>query len=162
MCQQILASALPLNAGFLTLQINSLLTTYSFTMFRSGSQHLSVYSPSSTTISYSVSNALPHSTRSSKLLFIAGMVLRLLSCLLVLAVDFAKMQSVFNPDRWAVGCHLLQNTGTGRLAASLAKAADWKILAAGSFLVVYFCLRKGYTGDNDSTTISPSFMLIFI
>lgn len=129
-------------------------------MFRSGSQHLSVYSPSSTTVSYSVSNALPYSTRSSKLLFKVGIILRLLLCLFVFAVDFVKMQYLFHLDRWITGSGLVQNTGTGRLAAGLAKAVDWRILAAGSFLVVYFCLRKGYTGDHGSTTRSLGYMLI--
>jgi phosphatidylinositol N-acetylglucosaminyltransferase subunit H len=117
-------------------------------MLGSASQHLTKQSPSSTTISYTVSNALPQSTRPSKILFIFGIVFRVLLCFFVLAVDISKLQSVPHFQYLFSGVVDLQNVHTGRLALTISNCLDWRLVAASSFLIIYFCLRKGYTGVN--------------
>jgi phosphatidylinositol N-acetylglucosaminyltransferase subunit H len=117
-------------------------------MFRSASTHLTIYSPSSTTISYTVSDALPRSTRLSKIFVLLSNVFRLLLCLFVLAVDFAKLHSIHTLQHWPLDVISLQNTVPGRLAFNIAKYLDWRLIASGSFLVVYLCLRKGHTGKS--------------
>lgn len=119
-------------------------------MFGSASQHLVTYSPSSTTISYTVSNALPGSTRTSRIVFVLSNVFRMLLCLFVLAVDITKLHFIFHFEHLLANITELQDTVTGQLALNIARAADWRFVAAGSFLVFYFCLRKGYTGGNMS------------
>jgi hypothetical protein len=116
-------------------------------MFRPASTHLTMYSPSSTTISYTVSDAPPRSTRLSRILFLLSNVFRLLLCLFVLAVDFAKLHSIFTLQQWPVDVTSLQDNVPGRLAFNIAKILDWRFVASGSFLVLYFCLRKGHTGE---------------
>jgi phosphatidylinositol N-acetylglucosaminyltransferase subunit H len=123
-------------------------------MFGSTSQNLTIYSPSSTTISYTVSNALPRSTRPSQILFVIGNVFRLLLCLFVLAVDVAKLQSIFLSEYLPIDTITLAKTMGGRLALNIANAVDWRLIAAGSSLVVYFCLRKGYTSESASNHYS--------
>jgi phosphatidylinositol N-acetylglucosaminyltransferase subunit H len=116
-------------------------------MLRSASQHLTVHSPSSTTISYTVSNALPRSTTSSQILFALGNLLRTFLCISVLAIDAAKLQSILYLAHGPIDLPLAgRKTGPGALAWTVANAVDWRLLVAGSFLVIYFCLRKGYTG----------------
>jgi hypothetical protein len=119
-------------------------------MLRSASQHLTVHSPSSATISYTVSNALPRSTRASQILFALGNLLRTFLCIAVLAVDAAKLQLIPHPDHGPIDLPLFggQKTGPGALAWTIANAVDWRLLVAGSVLVIYFCLRKGYTGGS--------------
>jgi hypothetical protein len=129
-------------------------------MFNSASQHLTVYSPSTTTISYTVSNALPRSTRSSKLLFVLGNVCRMILCLFVLVIDVAKLQSIFHFQHLPTGTASLQSTTAGRVALDIAKAADWRIVTAGSLFVIFFCLRKGYTGQNTVNQYNKSIELI--
>ncbi len=140
-------------AASLILENVNLLDTSTVEMLGSGSQHLFIRSPSSTTISYTVSNALPHSTRSSKLLFAVGNLFRVLLCLFVLAVDVAKLQSSSHlPQSFAGGINL-QHVYTGSLAWSIATSVDWRVVAVGSLLVIYFCLRKGYTGASSNSLV---------
>ena len=121
-------------------------------MLRSASQHLTKYSPTSTTILYTVSHPPPRSSRSSKALFVLGNVCRVLLCLFVLAVDVAKLHSIFELQRWRSRMTSVQGSVIGRLASSIAKALDWRLVAAGSFLIIYLCLRKGYTGKSARST----------
>ena len=115
-------------------------------MFRSALQHLTIYSPSSTTVSYAVSNALPRSTRPSKILFALGNISRIILCLLVVTIDIVKLQSF--AKRWPIGFINFYEFAAGRLTMEIVKPVDWRLVATGSFLVLYFCLRKGYTGES--------------
>lgn len=124
-------------------------------MLRSASQHLTIGSPSSTTISYTVSNAFPRSTRSSQVLFVFGNVIRLLLCLFVLAIDIAKLQSPSYFQGSSIDIIDLESMAIGRLALSIAKSVDWRLVAVGSFLVLYFSLQKGYTGGILSSGWKP-------
>lgn len=125
-------------------------------MFRSStSQHLTVYSPSSTTISYTVSNALPRSTRPSKILFALGNISRIILCLLVLTIDIVKLQSFVN--KWPIGFINFYDFAAGRLTIEAVKPVDWRLVATGSFVVLYFCLRKGYTGEVAGSASHPCF-----
>ncbi|KAF7505924.1 hypothetical protein GJ744_012459 [Endocarpon pusillum] len=134
-------------------------------MFRSASQHLAIYSPSNTTISYTVSNALHRSTRTSKILFALGNVSRIILCLLVLTIDIVKLQSFV--ERWPIGFINFYDSAAGRLTIEIIKPLDWRLVATGSFLVLYFCLRKGYTEETllvlrglgvQTSTSSPTYL----
>ncbi len=114
-------------------------------MFGPASQHLTIYSPSSTTISYTVSTALPRSTRPSKILFVLGNIFRIILCFLVLSIDIVKLQSLVK--RWPITLINLYDVAAGPMAMEIVISMDWRFLAVGSFLILYFCLRKGYTGE---------------
>jgi hypothetical protein len=68
----------------------------------------------------------------------------------VLAIDAAKLQSIPYLEHGMIGFFGGQTTVLGALAWRIAGAVDWRVLVAGSFLVIYFCLRKGYTGESVS------------
>lgn len=125
-------------------------------MLRSSSQHLITQSPSSTAISYTVSNALPQSTRSAQILFVLGSILRVLLFVFVLAVDVAKLQSIPYFQNLLLGPFKLQNFHTGLWASNVAALVDWRLMATGSVFVLYFCLRKGYTGANANPQTDPA------
>lgn len=122
-------------------------------MFGSASQHLTIYSPSSTTISYTVSTALPRSTRPSRILFVLGNVCRIILCFFVLTVDIVKLQSLVKS--WPFTFINFYDMAAGRMAMEIVKSVDWRFLAIGSFLVLYLCLRKGYTGEVVRSTAHP-------
>jgi len=85
-------------------------------------------------------------------LFALGNLLRTFLCIAVLAIDAAKFQSIPYLGHGAIVDLPLggQKTIPGALAWTIANAVDWRLLVAGSFLVIYFCLRKGYTGGSVS------------
>ena len=124
-------------------------------MLGSSSQHLKIQSPSSTTVSYTVSNALPQSTRSSKFLFVLGIIFRILLCIFVLAVDVAKLQPIPYFQHLLLGPFNLQDVPTGLWASNVAALVDWRLIATGSVSILYFCSRKGYTGVNANLQPSP-------
>lgn len=133
----------------------SLLRASPVEMLGSAPQHLAIYSPSSTTISYTVSNASSRSTRSSKIFFVLGNVLRTFLCLSVLAIDVAKLQSIPHLEHLPIGFDGLQQNFPGGVAWNFVRAVDWRLTAAGSFLVIYICLRKGYTGESTNNHHRP-------
>jgi hypothetical protein len=119
-------------------------------MFSTASQHLTVKSPSVSTISYTISNASPRSTPSSKAWAVLGHLFRILLCLFIFAVDVAKLESASDLHLLPVDIVGFQNSLPGRLALSTANATDWRIVAAGSPVLIYLCLKKAYTGEDSS------------
>ena len=115
-------------------------------MFTSAVKHLTIQSPSSTTISYTVSNAQPRTTRASKLFYVLGDVFRVVLCAFVLSVDLARLQST---PYFQQPLKEIIDFEDGRFDLSLAigRALDWRVLAVGSIIVLYLCLKKAYTGE---------------
>lgn len=119
-------------------------------MFSSASHHFTIISPSISTISYTVSNASPLSTPSSRVWSVLGHLCRILLCLFILAIDLAKLDSVSDLQLLPVDIVSFQNSLPGRFALSTANATDWRIVAAGSLVLIYLCLKKAYTGESTS------------
>lgn len=115
-------------------------------MFSSTVKRLTILSPSSSTISYTVSNALPRTTRASKLLGTLGDVLRVLLCIFVLGLDLTALQkTTFFPFSLHSSINEHQNKVLHFLSM-IVNSLDWRLLTAGSVALLYLCLRKGYTG----------------
>ena len=94
--------------------------------------------------------------------FVLGNVFRTVLCLFVVAVDVTKLESVFHFERLFVGFIRLRDTIPGMLVWNIAKAVDWRLIAAGSFLVIYSCLRKGYTGEAARSQHNSNLFLLIL
>lgn len=110
--------------------------------------HLTVRRPSTTTVSFTVSNASPRSTLPAKLAFYLQVLVRALLFVCVLLIDTAKLRHMF----------FLQNgpivpwedfwlSRIGSLACRAADAYSWRAVVAASALIIYGVFRKGYTGQ---------------
>jgi hypothetical protein len=108
--------------------------------------HLVIQSPSSATVSYTVSNALPDSTSSSKILSYVGSGLRVLLCLYVLLVDLQIIGALLgdgSKNRW-LGVKGLEFLDFPiRVVPGL---LDWRLIVLLSAVTVFLCLRRGHTG----------------
>jgi len=112
-------------------------------MFARPAQHLTIQSPSSTTVSYTVSNASSSVTTSSKALSYLQGTLRICVCICVLLVDIATAEAIFAP--WALSA-LLRLSLIEDAARSIAKVLDWRITTVLSLVILYLCMRRRYTG----------------
>jgi hypothetical protein len=113
------------------------------TMFARPAQHLTIQSPSSTTVSYMVSNASSSVTTSSKALSYLQGTLRICVCICVLLVDVATTEVIFAPRALSA---LLRLSLIEDAARSIAKVFDWRVTAVLSLVILYLCMRRGYTG----------------
>src|SRR5271170_3422108 len=117
------------------------------TMF-SQTNHLVIQSPSSTTVSYTVSNALPDSTSSSRILSYVSSGLRVLLCLYVLLVDLQITGALLgngSKNRWLDVKGLESLDFPIRVVPGL---LDWRLIVLLSVLTVFLCLRRGHTGKD--------------
>jgi hypothetical protein len=108
--------------------------------------HLVIQSPSSTTVSYTVSNALPDSTSSSRILSYVSSGLRVLLCLYMLLVDLQITGALLgngSKNRWLDVKGLEFLDFPIRVVPGL---LDWRLIVLLSVLTVFLCLRRGYTG----------------
>ena len=112
-------------------------------MFSKTTQHLTIQSPSSTTVCYSVSNASSSVTGSSRVLSYLQGSLRVLICVCVLLVDVATAEVNFARRFWATSIRfgLVENA-----ARNIAGVLDWRVTAGLSLIVVYLCMRRSHTG----------------
>ena len=111
-------------------------------------QYLSVQSPSATTVSYTVSNALPVVTPSFRLLRAVSAVPRVLLCVYVVLLDLVTADIVLGP-KISVPCvrdalpHYLETAVQGP-----ARTLDWRIIGLLSLAILYFCARRRYTEES--------------
>jgi hypothetical protein len=112
-------------------------------MFSRPAQHLCVQSPSSTTVSYTVSNASSDVTRSSIFFSYLRGVLRVLVCTCVLLVDLATAEVLLGSRPWNtfVTFGFVENA-----ARAVPRRVDWRVIVGFSFAILYLCLRRSYTG----------------
>jgi hypothetical protein len=112
-------------------------------MFTRPAQHLTIQSPSSTTISYTVSNASSNVARSSRILSYLQGTLRVLICIFVLLVDVATAEIKFAPRPWDtfVTFGFIENA-----ARTIPRVLDWRVITVLSFAILYLCIRRSYTG----------------
>jgi hypothetical protein len=126
-------------------------------MFARPAQHLTIQSPSSTTISYTVSNASSNVTTSSKALSYLQGTLRICVCIYVLLVNVATTEVIFAPRALST---LLRLGLIEDAARSIAKVLDWRITAVLSLVILYFCMRRGYTGGSSGYVRGIQYVLI--
>lgn len=108
--------------------------------------HLKTYNPSSTTVQFTVSNAAPRSTIASKIIFYVGIIIRIVIFASVILVDTATCRNHI-PDSWtAIPWDTIWTSSIGLIACNIADAYMWQGIAACSALLLYFVVRKGYTG----------------
>jgi hypothetical protein len=112
-------------------------------MFARPAEHLTIQSPSSTTVSYTVSNASSSVTTSSKALSYLQGTLRICVCVYVLLVDVATVDVTFGPRALSA---LLRLSWVEDPARSIAKVLDWRVTAVLSLVILYLCMRRRYTG----------------
>ena len=115
-------------------------------MFSSAVKRLKILSPSSSTISYTVSNALPRVTRASQFLGSLGDALRVLLCIFVLSLDVAALHRTSVFPAFLNGSIGFQDSRVWEVLYAIVDALDGRVLASGSTGLLYLCLRKGYTG----------------
>ncbi|PGH12013.1 hypothetical protein AJ79_04522 [Helicocarpus griseus UAMH5409] len=111
---------------------------------------LSIHRPSPTTALFTVSNASPRRTITSKLLFCLEILLRILLFAFVLLVNAACARHLLFPpdsngvipwgDVWA--------SKVGVLACRIADRQSLQPIGAASVLVGYMVIRKGYTEES--------------
>jgi hypothetical protein len=106
-------------------------------------QHLTIRSPSSTTVSYTVSNASSSVTTSSKALSYLQGTLRICVCICILLVNVATAEAIFAPRALSA---LLRLSLIEDAARSIAKVLDWRVTAVLSLVILYLCIRRRYTG----------------
>ncbi|EGD83903.1 hypothetical protein H112_07585 [Trichophyton rubrum D6] len=110
--------------------------------------HLKTYSPSSTTVQFTVSNAAPRSTIASKIIFYVGIIIRIVIFALVILVDTATCRNHI-PDSWTtIPWDTIWTSSIGLIACNTADAYMWQGIAACSALLLYFVARKGYTDES--------------
>src|SRR5947209_2381846 len=112
-------------------------------MFTRPAQHLTIHSPSTTTVSYTVSNAPFRVTRSSTVLSYFQVSLRVLVCICVVLIDIATAEAIFASKSWTT---VIPFGSIENAARHIAELLDWRVTAVASFLVIYFCMRRSYTG----------------
>ncbi|KAM5439614.1 hypothetical protein MferCBS31731_004370 [Microsporum ferrugineum] len=110
--------------------------------------HLSTYSPSSTTVQFTVSDASPRSTIASKLVFYVGIIVRALIFTFVVLIDVATSRHHI-PDSWtAVPWETIWSSNIGVIACNIADTYIWQVIAACSAVLLYLVVRKGYTEES--------------
>jgi hypothetical protein len=112
-------------------------------MFARPAQHLTIQSPSSTTVSYTVSNASSSVTTSSKALSYLQGTLRICVCICVFLVNVATADAIFAPRALSA---LLRLSLIEDAARSIAKVLDWRVTTVLSLVILYLCMRRRYTG----------------
>lgn len=111
--------------------------------------YLSSYSPSPTTVFYTVSTRPPNPSARARLLTLLKHAVRSLLVALVLLIILIKVQKTTTSEwEWLdATLRTVQPTGlVGTLIQSLAEQHDWWIVIGVSLAVVYICLRRDYTG----------------
>ncbi|KAK2825744.1 hypothetical protein FQN49_007408 [Arthroderma sp. PD_2] len=110
--------------------------------------HLNTYSPSSTTVQFTVSDASTRSTIASKLAFYVGIIFRGLIFAFVVLVDTATSRNHI-PQSWtAIPWETIWASNIGTIACEIADNHVWQIIAACSVLLLYLVVRKGYTEES--------------
>ena len=111
------------------------------------SRYLTVQSPSTTAISYTVSDIVLDSSKYAKIGRTLALLFRLILFVLVLLVDVETLQRDFTLPLFAPAA-LRQHEGRllhFPLPAFLSR--DWRVIAVISPLLLYMCLKRGYTGS---------------
>src|SRR5271170_5217735 len=113
-------------------------------MFSRSSHRLSIRSPSSTTISYTVSDRLHPASR---ILTPLKHAIRVILISYVLLADLAKVQSSFNISGLDSSVEILLNVSLiGSFIRGVAKSYDWWVLLLCTASTLWLCLRRDYTG----------------
>ena len=117
-------------------------------MFTRPAQHLTIQSPSSTTVSYTVSTASPETTPSSRLFWYLRIAVRVFLCVCVLLIDLATLENVL-PRKyqiWQLGALRLHfHEG---LAEHVANGLDWRLIALLSLFILYVSVRRRHTEES--------------
>lgn len=110
--------------------------------------HLTVRRPSTTTVSFTVSNASPRSTLPAKLAFYIQVLIRALLFIWTIVIDMAKLQPmIFSQNGPIIPWKDIWSSPIGSMACRTADAYNWRVIAIASALVIYSVFRKGYTGQ---------------
>ncbi|KAK2805233.1 hypothetical protein FQN50_006258 [Emmonsiellopsis sp. PD_5] len=109
---------------------------------------LSVERPSPTTVLFTVSNASVRSTITSKALFYAGAVLRILLLAFVLLVNAALARTHIFLHNGIVPWEEIWSSPVGVLACRIADRQSLQLIGAVSVLVIGLVARKGYTEES--------------
>ncbi|KAJ9193661.1 hypothetical protein DTO164E3_7753 [Paecilomyces variotii] len=111
--------------------------------------HLTVRRPSTTTVSFTVSNASPRSTLPAKLAFYLQVLIRGLLFISTLLIDTAALRSVFFYENGPIiPWKVIWSSPIGSLLCRTADAYSWRVVAIASALVIYGVFRKGYTEES--------------
>lgn len=114
-------------------------------MFRRRSRHLTVQSPSPTTVLYTVSNRSLHVPVLFEYLRYVG---RILVVIYTLLIDLAKAQaSLHGTHISAVGESLLDRMFGSKTIRTIAESSNWWILIVATIVILYLGLRRPYTGE---------------
>src|SRR2546421_3243637 len=111
-------------------------------MFTRPAQHLTIHSPSTTAVFYTVSNAPSRMTRSSIILSYLLVSLRVLVCIWVVLVDIATAEVVFAPKTWTT---FIPFGSVENAARHIAKILDWRVTVISSFLLFHLSQKRLFT-----------------
>ena len=111
-------------------------------------QYLSVQSPSATTVSYTVSNALPVVTPSFRLLRAVSAFLRVLLCVYVVLLDLVTAEIVLGPKISFPYVKDVLPDYLDTAVQSPARTLDWRFIGVLSLAILYSCARRRYTEES--------------
>ena len=117
-------------------------------MFTRRAHYLAIQSPSSTTVSYTVSNAVPDNTTSSRIFSYARGAIRVLTCISTILFDLALARITFRLDYSDSYLNLLSLGFVENAAQAALNVFDWRPVIFSSFLILYISLRRAHTGQH--------------